>query len=121
MKKILAIALLACPMMAYADHIDVIEFKLKEGCSFGKYMEIVKDFHVWGAKYGYRAEVLTPIQSNNLESLYWLGRSKDAATFGKAWDAWHNAQADSNSPESKLNARFGACSTSVGRRGYDTN
>jgi hypothetical protein len=120
MRRILAIVLLLSPMLASADHLDVIEFKLNPGCSFDKYMAIVKDFNQWGAKNGYRAEVLTPIQSNNLTSMYWAGRSKDAATFGKAWDTWRNAQADATTVEAKLEARFEACSTNLSRRGYDT-
>ena len=119
-KVILASALLAVPMAATADHLDVIEFKLKEGCSMAKYLEIVKDFNTTAGKWGYKADVATPIQSSNMESKYWLGRSKNAETFGKAWDTWRNAQSDANSAESKLSARFGACSTNIGRRGYDT-
>jgi hypothetical protein len=119
MKRILAIMLLLSPMIALADHLDVIEFKLNDGCSFDKYLAIVKDFNQWGAKNGYRAEILAPIQSNNLVSMYWVGRSKDAATCGKAWDTWRNGQSDPNSVESKLWVRFSACMTSLSRRGYD--
>ena len=119
-KAVHASVLLVLPMAATADHLDVIEFKLKEGCTMAKYLEIVKDFNTTAGKWGYKAEVATPIQSNNLESLYWLGRSKNAETFGKAWDTWRNAHSDANSPESKLSARFGACSRNSGRPGSDT-
>ena len=120
MKKLIAIALLALPMSAAADHLDVIEVKLNEGCSFSTYMQIAKDFNSqWGAKNGYKAEVLTPIQSNNLESLYWVGRSISAAAYGKAWDTWRDESADPNTVAGKLWTRFAACSTNVGRRGYD--
>jgi hypothetical protein len=86
-KKILTAVLLALPMAAAADHLDVIEFKLDEGCSFATQLQIMKDFNTqWGEKNGYKAEILMPIQSQNLVSLFWVGRSKDAATFGKAWD-----------------------------------
>ena len=112
---------MALPAVAAADYVDVIEFKLNEGCSLEKYMEIVRDFNSqWGVNNGYKAEVLAPIQSQNLVSMYWLGRTKDAATFGKAWDVWRNALADPNSVPSKLWARFGACETNLSRRGYDT-
>ena len=120
MKRVLAIVLLLTPMIAAADHLDVIEFKLNDGCTFDKFMAITKDFNQWGAKNGYVAEVLTPIQSSNLVHMYWVGRSKDTATFGKAWDTWRNAQADPNAAESKLWARFLACSTNLSREGYDT-
>ena len=121
MKRILAILLLLSPLVALADHLDVIEFKLNDGCSFDKYMAIANDFNTqWGAKNGYHAEVLTPIESNNLVSMYWAGRSKDAAAFGKAWDTWRNEGKDPNSVAGKLVARFAACSTNLSRRGYDT-
>jgi hypothetical protein len=108
------------PMIAAADHIDLIEFKLNDGCHFDKYMAIVKDFNQWAAKYGYHAEMLVPIQSKNLVSILWAGRSKDAATFGKVWDAWRNGQADPNSAEAKLSNRLDACVTDLSREGYDT-
>ena len=122
MKRMFAIMLFSlAPMVAAADHLDVIEFKLNDGCSFDKYMAIAKDFNAqFGAQNGYRAEVLMPIQSSNLVSMYWVGRSKDAATFGKAWDTWRNSLADPNSVPSKLVARFAACVTNLARRGYDT-
>lgn len=121
MKKLIAIALLALPFGATADHIDVIEFKLNDGCSFAKYLEIVKDFNSqFGAKHGYKAEVFSPIQSNNMTSLFWVGRTKDTTTFGKGWDTWRTNLNDPNSVESKLWARFLACSTNLSRRAYDT-
>jgi hypothetical protein len=49
----------------------------------------------------------------------WLGRSKDAATFGKAWDTWRTESADPNSVAGKLNTRFGDCSVNTARRGFD--
>lgn len=119
MKKIVLIALLTMPLPAFAEHMDVIEFKMLEGCSWNQYMEIVKDFNVWGKKYGYNATVAVPLQSNNLTSMYWLGRSADAATFGKAWDTWRDAQADPDSTPAKLAARFAKCTENLGRRGYD--
>ena len=120
MRVLLAMLLLALPMAATADHLDVIEFKLNDGCNFNTYMAIANDFNTqWGSQNGYHAEVLMPIQSQNLVSMYWIGRSKDAAAFGKAWDTWRNAQADPNSVPSKLWARFLACSTNLSRRGYD--
>ena len=38
MRLCFAMLLLALPMTAAADHLDVIEFQLNEGCSFDKYM-----------------------------------------------------------------------------------
>ncbi len=120
MKRIIAIALLALPMGAFADHLDVINFKLKEGCDFAKFLQIAGDFNTqWGASHGYHAEVAVPLQSNDLESMRWLGRSKDAATFGKAWDTWRTEAANPNSVAGKLSARFEACSINTERRGFD--
>ena len=120
MKKLLSIALLALPLPSLADYMDVIQFQLNEGCSFDEYMEIVDDFNEqWGKKHDYRSEIAVPIQSHDLVSMYWVGRTKDAATFGKAWDAWRNELEDPDSLASKLWARFRACETNVGRRGYD--
>ncbi len=120
MKRILAIALLACPMAASADYLDVIEFKLKEGCAMSKYMDIVKDFNALYGPQGYKAEVLSPTYSSNLESQIWVGRSKDGTTFGKLHDQWLAGQANANSAEAKLGARFSACATNTGRRSYNT-
>ena len=125
MKKIFKaaplLAMLAFPMIASADYMDVIEFKLKDGCNMAKYMEIVKEFNVVAAENGYKAEILSPLQHNNLESRVWVGRTKNAESFGKAWDVYRSAQADANSSRGKLGARFAACSTLVARRSYETN
>jgi len=120
MKKLLLAILLISPISVLADHIDVIEVTLNEGCTVSKYVAIKDDFNEqWAAKNGYHSEVLVPIQSNNLISLYWIGRSENAAGFGKAYDQWRKDLADPDSVASKLWARFLDCSTNVGRRGYD--
>ena len=119
MKKILIVAIICFPMSAIAEHMDVIEFQLKEDCSFSEYMEIVVDFNKWGKEYGYQTKIAYPLQSNNLVSMYWLGTSANAAAFGKAWDAWRDAQSDMDSVPAKLQARFSACEDNLGRRGYD--
>lgn len=120
MKKSLIAALALLPCLAYADHLDVIQFELQEGCTFSEYLEIKNDFNAnWGNQHGYSAEVLSPLQSHDLTSLYWVGRSSDAASFGRAWDAWRNETADSESVAGRLQARFARCSKNVGRRSYD--
>lgn len=60
-----------------------------------------------------------PVQSENLTSIGWLGRSADSATFGKAWDAWRDALGDPESDPAKLNARFEECTKNLSRRGFD--
>ena len=119
MKKILVAAILLLPLQVSAEHMDVIQFKLHDDCSFDKYMAIVADFNEWGKAYGYQAKVAFPIQNDDLDHLYWLGTSANAAAFGKAWDAWRDALGDANSVPAKLSVRFAACNTNVSRTGYD--
>lgn len=120
MKKLIAIALLALPCASLADHLDVIETKLNQGCSLASYLAVVKDFNEWGKAHGYKAEILVPLQRANLETIFWVGRSASAEAFGKAWDAWRDAQSNADSVPAKLNARLDACSTSLNRSGMDT-
>ncbi len=112
------LAMLACPLIAKADYVDVIELKLKEGCTMTKYADIVKDFNTLYEPKGYKAEIMSPFYSSNLESFIWVGRTKDIETFGKGSNAYGNAAADPNSAEGKLAARFRDCSTSIARRSY---
>ena len=120
MKKILVALLLTLPIGAFADHIDVIEVELNEGCSTATYLAIKDDFNEqWAKKYGYHAEVLVPIQANKLTSVYWVGRSASAEAFGKAWDRWNADLMDDDSVASKLWARFLDCATNIDRQGYD--
>lgn len=119
MKQIILAALILFPLSALADHIDVIEAEFLEGCSQEKYLAIVADFNEqWGKKNGYQAEILFPIQSNNMTSIYWVGRSANAAAFGAAYDKWINDLSDPDSVASGLMARFNACTKTIGRRGY---
>ena len=124
MKKIFKIApllaVLACPLIAKADYVDVIEFKLKESCTMAKYMDIVKDFNTLYEPKGYKAEIMSPFYSSNLESFIWVGRTKDIESFGKGSNAYGNAAADANTAEGKLAARFRECTTSIARRSYRT-
>jgi len=120
MKIFVLTLLLFIPMTASAEYLDVIESKLVDGCSPDKYLKIVNDFNKeWGMKNGYTAKIAMPLQSSNLESIFWLGTTKDAASFGKAWDAWRDAMSDSNSVAAKLQARLTQCDVNLARRGYD--
>ena len=114
------LAVLACPLIAKADYVDVIEFKLKEGCTMAKYLDIVNAFNTLIEPKGYKAEILSPYYSSNLESFIWVGRSKNLETFGKGANAYYDAAADANSAEGKLGARFRECTTSIARRSYRT-
>ncbi|MGB5247559.1 MAG: hypothetical protein WBN34_13495 [Woeseia sp.] len=119
MKKTICAFFLLLPLSVSAEHMDVIRFQLDEGCTFATFMEITAAFNDWGKAYGYHAKVAMPLQSDDLVSLFWLGTTKDAATYGKAWDAWRDALSDANSTPAKLWARFEDCSTNLGRWGYD--
>ncbi len=120
MNKLILVILLVLPLPALADYFDVIQFELKDGCSFSEYMEIVNDFNEnWGKKHDYQSEIAVPLQSDDLVDMFWVGRTSDAATFGKAWDAWRDELEDPDSKASDLWARFQACETNLSRRGYD--
>jgi hypothetical protein len=120
MKTILSLLLLALPIVASADYVDVIEFKLNQGCRLDTQLQVAKDFNAqWGAKYGYRAEILAPLEPRNLSSFYWIGRTKNAETFGRAWDTWRSESQDPNSVAGKLLSRYNSCATGISRREYE--
>jgi hypothetical protein len=121
MKKIILFVLFSLPLAASAGNMDVIEMELNDGCSMPKLMMIMKDFNKWGKSHGYQAEIAVPIQSNNLTSIFWIGRSKDTASFGAAFDSWEADLSNSGSAPAKLNARFEGCTTNIARRGYSLN
>ncbi len=117
---LLIVALLALPLSAGADYMDVIQVTLSDDCSVEEYVQITNDFNEqWGKNNGYRAEVAVPIQSDDLVSIFWVGRAASAAAFGAAWDAWRGALPNSGSVAAKLWARFQQCSANQSRRGFD--
>jgi hypothetical protein len=120
MKKVILTLMLCLPASASAEYLDVIEFRLKDDCSFGEYMQIANDFNTqWGANNGYSSRVAMPLQNDNLKSLFWVGTAENAEAFGRAWDTWRDALADPESVPSKLWERFQACSENIERSGYD--
>ena len=120
MKIALIAALLLFPLSAAAEHMDVIQVTLKEGCTVAQYAAIKDDFNEqWGKHNGYLAEIAAPLQNDDLVSVFWLGRSANAAAFGKAWDTWRDALMDPKSMESKLNVRFNKCSDNSSRSSFD--
>ena len=121
MKRLIGTMLLLVASASHAGHLDVISFTLDESCSFGTYLEIVDDFNEWGEAYGYQAEIASPLFTDNMATHYWLGRSADNETFGKAYDAWETGQVDADSLPAKLNARFDECGEeNMSRRAYKT-
>ena len=120
MRAFLVTALLVLPLNANAEYMDAIEVTINEGCTVAEYVAIKNDFNEqWGKANGYLAEIATPIQSQSLSSVFWVGRAANAAAFGKAWDTWRDALADPKSTASKLSARLTKCSTNVNRSGFD--
>jgi hypothetical protein len=116
----LLVALLALPLSAAAEYVDVIQVKLNDGCTVQQYAAIKNDFNdQFGKNHGYRAEILAPLQANELVSVFWVGRTANAAAFGAAWDAWRDGLADSDSVPAKLWARFQKCTTNQSRTGWD--
>lgn len=120
MKKLMVVLLLVFPVTTLADYLDVIEFKLDESCTLDGYLEVVKEFNAWGESHGYRAEVWAPLMRGTLDTYFWVGRSKDAETFGAAWDVWRDALSNTDSTPAKLHARMAECETSLNRSGFDT-
>ncbi|MFT5521316.1 MAG: hypothetical protein ACI9IA_001917 [Enterobacterales bacterium] len=113
------IILISIPLYAFGGHLDVIQVELKEGCAFNQYLAIAKDFNdKWAKDYDYHAEILMPVQSNDLKSLFWVGRSSGAVAFGKAWEAWVRDLGKSDSVAAKLNTRFENCGKNMSRRSY---
>ena len=120
MKKLLMIAILLAPVAASAAYLDVIQGKLKDGCTLDKYVAIKNDFNEqWGKSHGYQAEIASPVQSSDLVSVFWSGRTASAEAFGKAWDIWRTELSDPKSVAAKLNERFEKCVTNQSRNGYD--
>ena len=121
MKKVWILASFLLPMAANAEgHMDVIQADLQEGCTAAQYAAIAADFNEsWGKEHGYTAEILAPLQSQDLTSVFWIGRTANAAAFGAAWDAWRDALPDASSVAAKLQARFDECVVNTSRRSYD--
>ena len=121
MKKLMLLFVLAFPMAAQADYLDVIGGKMTGACSMAKYLQIVKDFNEqWGKSYGYKVEILIPQHSEDVHTFYWVGRVANAESFGKGLDAWNAAQSDPNSLPSKLMARFRECTVNQSRASFMT-
>lgn len=120
MKLVVVAAALLLPAPVMAETLDVIESRLKDGCTASTYLAITKDFNaLWGKSNGYNARIAMPVHSKSSASIIWMGTTASAEIFGKAWDTWRNALSDPNSVPAKLQARFDACSTQISRSSYD--
>jgi hypothetical protein len=119
-RLLLMMAVLLVPISANADYLDVIQGKLREKCTMQTYVTIKNDFdEQWGRSHGYHAEIASALQSNDLDTIFWLGRTASAEAFGRVWDAWRTELSDPKSVASKPNERFEKCVDNTARRGYD--
>lgn len=120
--KLAIAALLFIPMTASAEYMEVLEQEFKEGCTVTKYQVIIDDFNEWAKDYGYQAKIASPLYSDKFSgTVYWIGTSKDGATFGAAYDAWLVGLKDPKSTPAKLDARFAKCTKLKSRRAFTVN
>ena len=116
---LLATAFLSLPAAASADFVDVIESTLNDGCDMDKYLAIVNDFNAYYKDKGYQTEILLPVHAEEADgTIFWIGRSSNATTFGQAFDHWEVEVDKSGSAVNKLSDRFVECTTNVRRASY---
>ena len=121
MRKLIASLLLVVPTVACADYVDVLSGKLKEGCSVATVAQIVKDFNATWAKEGtYKAELLVPMMSQDLGTVYWVGRTKSAEVFGAGLERWMKESTDASSDAGQIRVRMERCVTWGSRGGFTT-
>jgi hypothetical protein len=96
---LVAVALLAVPLGASADF---------------------NDFNTYYKDRGYQTEILLPLHSDQVGTLFWVGRSPNAETFGRAYDHWQAEVVKDGSTVSRLSERFGKCTTGVSRFSYES-
>ena len=119
-RTLLCAAALACSPFAQAEFLDVIAFKLKPACTMADFIQLNKEMNDWGKKYNMTSEVAVPVFSDNPAGSAWLGRTPNAAAFGKVWDAWRTAVDNADPVVKKMNDRWSECTETVYRRGFDT-
>ncbi len=119
---LLALSLLIAPTVASADYLDVITNSLNDGCSMEEYGKVVEEFRgvMTSQGYSYTVEIVVPFIGDQLDGVFWVGRTKDFATFGSESDRWEKALMNSKSPESKINKKLNDCATNVSRSGSRT-
>ena len=107
------------PQSAQADYVDVITNKMTGECTLEKYLAAVEEFRgvMTSEGYAYTVEIMVPVAGPDLSDVYWVGRTKDFATFGAEYTKWLAALENAKSPESKVNQKLNKCSTNVSRSG----
>lgn len=110
---------LMTPAIAGADYLDVITNKLNDGCSLADYQKVVEEFRgvMKSEGYDYTVEIAVPLIGPDLDAVFWVGRTKDLATFGTGNQRWTKALANPKSAEAKVSAKLGKCAENVSRTG----
>jgi hypothetical protein len=119
---LLTLSLVIAPTMASADYLDVITNRLNDGCSIEKYAKVVDEFRgvMKSEGYSYTVELVVPFIGDQLDAIFFVGRTKDLTTFGAENDRWTKALTNSKSPEAKINEKMNECATNVSRTGSTT-
>ena len=114
-----ALLLIVGPQTAQADYVDVITNKMSADCTMEQYLASVEEFRgvMTSQGYTYTVEILAPVTGADLSSVFWVGRTKDFATFGAEYTKWLAALGQEGSPEAKVNAKLNECSMNVSRSG----
>jgi len=122
MKKqlLLGLSLSIFATLVQADYLDVLAFKLKPACTLKDFIALNQQMNEWGKPYNMTSEVVVPVFSDMPDGYAWVGRTPNAAAFGKAWDAWRTAVVKGEEPVSKLNARWSECTDTAYRRSFDS-
>jgi hypothetical protein len=119
---LVALLLLVVPQVSKADYIDVITDKLNPDCTMEKYLANIAEFRsvMTAQGYTYTVEIMAPVTGDDLGVVFWVGRTKDFATFAAEYSKWLAALETAGSPEAKLNEKLTRCSTNLSRSGLLT-
>lgn len=115
----LVITALAVPLSASAQYVDVIVSELTDQCTLEQYLPVVEEFRgvMSSQGYGYTVEILQPLTGEDVNVLYWVGRTKDFATFGADYSKWEAALQNAGSPEAAVSEKINKCTRNLSRSG----
>jgi hypothetical protein len=115
---LLGLAILTAPLAASAQYIDAISNKLIGTCTLDQYLGVIEEFRgvMKSEGYTYTVEIMQPL-TGDLGVVWWVGRTKDLATYGTEYTRWETALGTAGSPEAKVNAKLDACAENVTRQG----
>ncbi len=115
-----AVVMLAAPLPAAADVVDVITVTVNDDCTLETYLAIVDDFNAYYKDRNYQTEILVPVHDAAQDTVIWVGRAPSHTAFGQAYDHWETERVKEGSKVSKLDTRFEACTTTVSRSSFQT-